>query len=153
MLTVDISSRCCTRDETPLETLLASGKFPGEIYRATCTGKCRGLLARFVAKIFATRLFQCFQWRRVCRCVIGAYTQAWRTCVTRTYASRVHRCMCTSYSMTMENVLLLCRLYLSIVFHANKRKRSHLLLLSCQDSKSLLNYYAISRKQPCDWTV
>jgi len=144
MLTVDISSRCCTRDETPLETLLASSKFPGEIYRATCTGKCRGLLARFVAKIFATRLFQCFQWRRVCRCDIGTYE-----CDAHALRAHMHRAYTdayTSYSMTMENVLLLCWLYLSIVFHTNKRKRSHLLLLSCQDSKSLLNYYAISRK-------
>lgn len=81
-----------------------------------------------------------------CVGVISAHTYECDAHALRAHMHRAYTDAYTSYSMTMESVLLLCRLYLSIVFHTNKRKRSHLLLLSCQDSKSLLNYYAISRK-------
>lgn len=138
MLTADISSRCCTRDETSLETLLASGKFPGEIYRATCTGKCRGLLARFVAKIFATRLFQCFHVaKRVSVCDIGANATS-DAHALRPHMHRAHADAYTSYSMTMESSFSYSAGFISIVFQTNKRKRSHLLPLLCQDSKSSL---------------
>lgn len=68
-----------------------------------------------------------------------------------------HRCECdahalhahmhrayTSYSMT-RRAFSYCAGFISLlcVFHTNKRKRFHLLLLLCQDSKSLLNYYGI----------
>lgn len=52
----------------PPTLALAIAKFSGEIYRATCTGKCRGPVARFVAKIFAMA-FSMFPSR-------GAYVRA-----------------------------------------------------------------------------
>lgn len=84
----------------------ATAKFPGEIYRATCTGKCRGPVARFVAKIFAAA-FSMFSSRDAC-------VRAWYWRVMRASAVRTsgRTCMYTSYTytsypMTMERSLSL----------------------------------------------
>lgn len=125
MLTTDISSVARHRDETLLarsNPRARNAKFSGEIYRAACTGKCRGPVARFVAKIFATA-FSMFSSRvaYVCVYVYARYRRVMRPSTlvewTRMYAQIcVHMCLIPwrwRASLTVG--------FISIVFPTNKR--------------------------------
>lgn len=109
---------------------LATAKFPGEIYRAACTGKCRGPVARFVAKIFATA-FSMFSSRDAC--VRAWYWRLMRASTrvdTRDTHKHTYTNMCIYVLSPWRWRATLLPGFISIVFQTNKRERSHLLLLS-----------------------
>lgn len=118
---------------------LATAKFPGEIYRAACTGKCRGPVARFVAKIFATA-FSMFSSR-------GAWYWRLMLASTRVDTRDTHKhtytnmCIYTSYphddgerlSCPVLSPLFFRRINANVLIYCFSPSLS----LPCQDSKSL----------------